>query len=140
VLLQKIYWSLRSVLLIFLVFCVLLLCVFTVWVPCCDFRVQTKFGSSLPPVGFTNETLKLPLLLGKSYLITMAKASTIQIAIQTLEPVSTESKRYFLFGVKMQEPMTEFLCSPIMCLYGLGSVLWFPRTNEIRFVSTSSCL
>ena len=41
---------LRSVLLIFLVFCVLLLCFFTFWVPCCDFRIQTMFASSLPPV------------------------------------------------------------------------------------------
>ena len=48
--LTKIYRSLRSVLLIFLVFCVLLLCVFTFWVPCCDFRIQTMFASSLPPV------------------------------------------------------------------------------------------
>ena len=46
-LLQKIYRSLRSVLLIFLVFCVLLLYVFTFWVRCCDFRIQTMFGSSL---------------------------------------------------------------------------------------------
>jgi hypothetical protein len=37
----------------------------------------------------------------------MAKASKIQIKIQKLEPVSTESKRYLLVGVKMQEPMTE---------------------------------
>jgi hypothetical protein len=41
-------------LLIFLVFCVALLCVFTLRVPCCDvrydFRIQTMFGSSLPPV------------------------------------------------------------------------------------------
>ena len=42
-----------SVLLIFLVFfCVCLLCVFTFLVPCCDvrydFRMKTKFGSSLP--------------------------------------------------------------------------------------------
>jgi hypothetical protein len=40
--------------LIFLVFCVVLLCVFTFWVPCCDvryyFRIQTMFGSFLPPV------------------------------------------------------------------------------------------
>ena len=49
-LLQKIYRSLRSVLLIFLVFCVLLLCVFTFWVPCCDFRIQTMVRSSLSPV------------------------------------------------------------------------------------------
>ena len=44
-LLQKIYRSVRSVLLIFLVFCVLLLCVFTSWVPCCDFCIQTMVGS-----------------------------------------------------------------------------------------------
>ena len=41
-----------SVLLIFLVFCVVLLYVFTFWVPCCDvrydFRIKAMFGSSLP--------------------------------------------------------------------------------------------
>ena len=40
-----------SVLLIFLVFCVVLLCVFTFWVSCCDvrndFRIKTKFGLCL---------------------------------------------------------------------------------------------
>ena len=41
----KIYRSLRFVLLIFVVFCVLLLCVITFWVPCCDFRIQTMVGS-----------------------------------------------------------------------------------------------
>ena len=43
----------RSVLLIFLIFCVLLLCVFTFWVPCCDvrydFRIKTMFCSYLSP-------------------------------------------------------------------------------------------
>ena len=43
-----------SVLLIFLVFCVVLLCVVTFWVPCCDVRydflMKTLFCSSLPPV------------------------------------------------------------------------------------------
>ena len=43
-----------SVLLIFLVFCVVLLYVFTFWVPCYDdryeFCIKTMFGSSLPPV------------------------------------------------------------------------------------------
>ena len=38
---------------IFLDFCVVLLCVFTFWVPCCDvrynFRIETMIGSSLPP-------------------------------------------------------------------------------------------
>ena len=42
------------VLLIFLVFCVVLLCVFMFRVPCCDvrydFRIKTMFGTSLPPV------------------------------------------------------------------------------------------
>jgi hypothetical protein len=37
-----------SVLLIALVFCVVLFCVFTIWIPCCDvrydFRVKTMFG------------------------------------------------------------------------------------------------
>jgi hypothetical protein len=46
-------WS-WSMLLIFLVFCVVLLCVFTFWVPWCDvcydICIQTMFGSSLPPV------------------------------------------------------------------------------------------
>jgi hypothetical protein len=44
----------RSVLIILLVFCVVLLCVFTFWVPCCDvrydFRIKTMFSSFLPPV------------------------------------------------------------------------------------------
>jgi hypothetical protein len=35
-------------------FCVVLLCVFTFWVPCCDvrydFRIKIMFGSSLPAV------------------------------------------------------------------------------------------
>jgi len=35
-------------------FCIVLLCVFTFWVPCCDarydFHINTMFGSSLPPV------------------------------------------------------------------------------------------
>jgi len=39
------------VLLLFLVFCVVLLCVFTVLVPCCDvyyhFRIKTMFGLSV---------------------------------------------------------------------------------------------
>ena len=43
-----------SVLLIFSDFCVVLLCVFAFWVPCCDvrydFRIKTTFGSFLPPV------------------------------------------------------------------------------------------
>ena len=32
------------------------------------------------------------------------------------------------------------LCSPIMCLYVLGSVLWFPHTSDGWFVFTPSCL
>ena len=44
----------RSVLLIFLVFCIVLLCVFTFWVSCCDvhydIHINTVFGSSLPLV------------------------------------------------------------------------------------------
>jgi hypothetical protein len=43
-----------SVFLIFLVFYVVLLCVFTFLVGCCDvrynFRIKKMFGSSLPPV------------------------------------------------------------------------------------------
>ena len=39
-----------SVSLIHLFFCVVLLCVFTLRVPSCDFRIKTKFGSFWPPV------------------------------------------------------------------------------------------
>jgi hypothetical protein len=39
-----------SVLLILLVFCVVPLCVFTFWFPCCDFRIKAMFSSSVPPV------------------------------------------------------------------------------------------
>jgi hypothetical protein len=43
-----------SVLLIFLVFCVVLLCAFKLWVLCCPMRfLETMFGSSLPPVIWT---------------------------------------------------------------------------------------
>ena len=45
---------LGSVLFIFLVFCVVLLCFFTILVPCCEDRyalhITTMFGSSLPAV------------------------------------------------------------------------------------------
>ena len=45
---------LGSVLFIFLVFCVVLLCFFTFLVPCCEdryaLRITTMFGSSLPAV------------------------------------------------------------------------------------------
>ena len=38
----------------------------------------------------------------------------------------------------------RFLCCPVMCIYVRISVLWcslrFPHKNEVRFVSTSSCL
>ena len=53
---QKISWVHPKflVLIIFLVFYVVLLCVFTFWVPCCgvcfEFRIKPMFGSSLPPV------------------------------------------------------------------------------------------
>jgi hypothetical protein len=44
----------KPVLLIFLVFCPVLLCFFTFWVPYCDvcydFHLKMMFGSSLPPV------------------------------------------------------------------------------------------
>ena len=47
-------WGGGSVLLICLVFCVVLLCLFMFWVPCCDvrcgFRMKRMFGSSLSPV------------------------------------------------------------------------------------------
>ena len=37
-----------------------------------------------------------------------------------------------------------FLCSPIMCLYVLSSMLWcplwFPYCNDVQFVFTLSCL
>ena len=43
-----------SVMPIVLDFCAVILCVFTFWIPCCDvrydFRIETMFGSSLPPV------------------------------------------------------------------------------------------
>jgi hypothetical protein len=48
------FFLVGSVLLIFLVFCVVLLCVFTFWVSCCDvrcvIRIQAMFGLSFPPV------------------------------------------------------------------------------------------
>ena len=46
--LQATFWC--GMLLIFLVFCVVLLCVCTFLVPCFDFRKKMTLGSSLPPV------------------------------------------------------------------------------------------
>ena len=46
----KACYLVRSVSLIHLVACVVLLCVFTLRVPSCDFRIKTKFGSFWPPV------------------------------------------------------------------------------------------
>jgi hypothetical protein len=34
----------------------------------------------------------------------------------------------------------SFLYCSTMCLYVLNPVLWFPHTNYVRFVFTSSCL
>ena len=48
------FFLVESVFLIFVVFFVVLLCVFMFWVLCCDVRydfcIKTMFGSSLPPV------------------------------------------------------------------------------------------
>jgi hypothetical protein len=44
------WFLVESVLLIVLLFCVVLLCVFTFWVQCCDFRMKTMFSSALHPV------------------------------------------------------------------------------------------
>jgi len=49
---------------LFLVFCVVLLFVFMLWVPCCvcyDFRIQTMFGLSLPPVACRRARVLLTL-------------------------------------------------------------------------------
>ena len=44
-----------SVLLIFSAFCVVIVCAFIYWVPCCDirydFHIETMFVSSLSPIG-----------------------------------------------------------------------------------------
>ena len=52
---------LSSVLFISLVFCVVLLCVFTFWGPCCvvrfEFRIKTMFGSSLSPTVCGRQTI-----------------------------------------------------------------------------------
>ena len=59
-----------SVLQIFLVFCVVLFCLFTFWVRRCDvryhFRIKTMFGSSLPPVGGLMSYLRYLCLLAHS--------------------------------------------------------------------------
>ena len=51
---SSVYFLVESVMSVFLVFCFVLLYVFSFWVPCCyvryDFCIETVFGSSLPPV------------------------------------------------------------------------------------------
>ena len=65
----------------FLLFCVcVLLCVITLWVPCCDvpydFSMKRMFGSSLPPVVwrwshvlFTLFVLCLPIVVSNTYCV-----------------------------------------------------------------------
>jgi len=54
-----------SVLLIFLLLCIVLLCVFTFWVPNCDviydFRIKPIFDSSWPPVVWRRSHVLFPL-------------------------------------------------------------------------------
>ena len=59
------------VLLIFSVFCVVLLCVFTLLVPCCyvryDFRIKTMFGSSFPSVVCRTAHCFIYVMFGSSF-------------------------------------------------------------------------
>jgi hypothetical protein len=96
--LQKIYRSLRSVLLIFLVVCVLLVYVFTLCVPCCDFRIQTMFGSSLPPVVCKRAHVLLCYLclLADSGVQRRLRLIFFPLAFSLFCVICTESERYLL--------------------------------------------
>ena len=99
--LQNIYRSLRSVLLIFLVFCVLLLCDLTFGVPCFDFRIQTMDGSSLPPV-FLQEGSCLINVICVCLRIAVSNAHCVGFFV-------------FLFG------LYSFSCvTCVACVYGLS--------------------
>jgi hypothetical protein len=56
-----------SVLLMFLAICMFLLCVFAFWILWCgvrcDFRINTMFGSSLPPVLWGSDHVLFPLFV-----------------------------------------------------------------------------
>ena len=66
---EKMYFNIKQECAIYL-FCVVLLCVFKFWVPCCDvrydFRIQTVFGSSLPPVFFVEGSCLIYVMFGSS--------------------------------------------------------------------------
>ena len=98
------------------------ICVFTFWVLCCDvqydFRIKAMFGSFLPPV------------VCLIYVILLC-VFTFRVLCCDVRFVFTSSR-------------LSYLCSPIMCLYVLSSVLWcplrFPHKNDVRFVFTSSAV
>ena len=67
------------VLLIFSVFCVVLLCVFTLLVPCCyvryDFRIKTMFGSSFPSVVCRTAHCFIYVMFGSSFLSVVCRTA-----------------------------------------------------------------
>jgi hypothetical protein len=95
-----------SVLIIILVSCVFLLCVFTFWVPCCDvrydFRIQTMFDSSLPPVVCRRARVLFMLSVFVAYIVV---SSTYCVVSNTLCRV-----KHILCRVK------HILC-PVCCLF-----------------------
>jgi len=64
-------------------------------------------------------------------------------SINCLPFASTWVQPRFFGGVRVAH-LFSFLCCPIMCLYAMSAVLWFPlrfpHKNEVLFVLTSSCL
>ena len=82
------------------------------------------------------------LLGNTSVLIWLNKAvKLLSILINTLgtHRCSAFTKDLLVIKIRVAH-FVRVLCSPIMCLYALGSVLLFPHRNDGWFVFTSSCL
>ena len=102
-----------SVLIIILVSCVFLLCVFTFWVPCCDvrydFRIQTMFDSSLPPVVCRRARVLLMLSVFVAYIVV---SSTYCVVSNTLCRV-----KHILCRVKHILCRVKHILCPVCCLF-----------------------
>ena len=112
---------------VFLVFCVLLLCVLTFLIPCCDvrydFRIVTMFGSSLPPVvcrrvGFMSNLRYLCLLRHSSiqHILCCVLFVIVLCLVYLVLPVSLDGS----FVIASSVFSNVYLLSTLLILISLG--------------------
>jgi hypothetical protein len=73
--------------------------------------------------------------------LTVYMSNTAGVLIRNCLPfASTWVPPPLVFGGVRVADRSTFLCCPVMCLYVLSSMLWFPYENNVRFGFTPSCL